>query len=120
MKRNRETTLQRSLKVVRDAKLPSPSMPRVVQHQSAVKSLEGAAAEYEEQRKQIDSTLRSEAKANDLPADLTIKALFDVATIVPLSDDVRTRAELRKSLRIRQGRAALSEIRSSGRPCRTH
>ena len=96
--RNREKTLQRAVKSVTDARVLDPGWPRVVQHLDEISKLQALARSFQESQKKVRGSLLAQAEERTLPADRTIFELFGAAGIIPVSDELVSKAEHRRKL----------------------
>lgn len=95
--RNRESAIAESLRLLQDAKLPT-SFPRLFLDYPGYRDLRATLTNYEKQRADLLTHVRSAAAAKELHADKVINELFALAQLIPLTDDILDAARRRFDL----------------------
>jgi hypothetical protein len=96
--RNRDSAIAESLKAIGNQRL-APSFPRMFVNHAGYEELDQSVKAYEEQRKKMLAEVTEAAANNELSADKLIKELFELAHVIPLTDEIWERAKRRYDLR---------------------
>lgn len=103
--RNRERTLVQTRAVIEKVKRPKQGWPKAIGHFEQIVELDRLAEQFEQLRGEVADLLMEQAKAEELPADRTIRELFEAAQRLLTSPELIERAQVRRALGNPPGKA---------------